>query len=115
MAGSELASIAMAKARRRLTGIRERHAATCPAASEPEVRCICEPSYEAAVWARRDGRKIRKSFASAGEARRWRTALQKLSDDGGLRAPPSLTLEEAAEAWLERAGRGAIQTRSGDP
>jgi integrase len=114
MVASGLASRTMARARRKLTGIRERHARSCPAGANPEARCLCAPSYEASVYARRDGQKIRKSFASIAEARRWRTAMQKLSDDGGLRAPPALCLEDAASAWLEGAARGAIRTRSGD-
>lgn len=93
-------------------GIRIRHSRSCAsAASGP---CNCSPSFEAAAYAKRDGKKIRKSFATVGEARKWRTAMLKLSHEGSLRTPAATTFAEASELWLEQAESGAIRTRSGD-
>jgi integrase len=41
--------------------------------------------------------------------------MVKSRDDGNLRAPAKITLNIAAETWLERAKSGAIHNRSGDP
>jgi integrase len=92
-------------------GIRVRHSRAC--VSRHGALCNCTPAFEAAAYARRDGKKIRKSFASLAEARRWRTAMLKLADDGGLRTPSSTSFREAAELWLGQARTG-IRTKSGD-
>ncbi|MGH2957138.1 MAG: tyrosine-type recombinase/integrase [Solirubrobacterales bacterium] len=63
---------------------------------------------------RREGKKVRKTFRSYEEARQWRTTMQKLSQDGALRAPSAVSFRAAAEAWLRMAETGAIRTRSGD-
>jgi integrase len=103
----------MAKLPRRIPeGIRVRHSRSC--ASHAGAACDCTPGFEAATYAKRDGRKVRRTFPTVTEARRWRTAMLKLSHDGGLRAPAATTLNEAAALWLEKAGSGAIRTRSGD-
>ena len=93
-------------------GIRIRHSRGCR--SRGGGGCSCSPSYEASVFAKRDGKKVRRSFATLAEAKRWRTALLKVSHDGALRAPSAITVAEAAGSWLELAERGAIRTRSGD-
>lgn len=104
----------MARLPRRIPqGIRVRHSRSCGHASGTD--CTCTPRFEASIFAKRDEKKIRKSFASLTEAQRWRTSMQKLSHDGGLRAPTATTFSEAAECWLQLAERGAIRTRSGDP
>jgi hypothetical protein len=72
------------------------------------------PSFEASAYAKRDGKKVRRTFATIPEAKRWRTAVLKLSQDSGLRAPAATTLSEAADAWLDGAELGGIRTRSGD-
>jgi integrase len=93
-------------------GVRLRHSRSC--ASRRALPCDCDPSFEASAYARRDGKKLRKTFATVTEAVHWRTAMLKLSHDGGLRAPAATTLAEAAKLWLSQAGSGAIRTRSGD-
>jgi integrase len=93
-------------------GIRIRHSRTCRWPEHP--RCDCTPSFEASAYAKRDGKKVRRTFPTLIEAKRWRTAMLKLSHDGGLRAPAATTLREAADLWLASAERGAIRTRSGD-
>ena len=93
-------------------GVRIRHSRSCQA--RDGGACECSPSFEAAAYAKRDGKKIRKSFGSVAEARKWRTAMLKLAHDGGLRAPSATTFREAAELWLAEARVGAIRTKSGD-
>ena len=94
------------------TGVRVRHSRSC--ASRTTGPCDCSPSFEAAAYAKRDGKKVRKTFTSLGEARRWRTAMLKLADDGGLRKPAATTFRDAAALWLDQARAGAIRTKSGD-
>ncbi len=94
------------------TGIRARHARSC--ASRGGARCDCKPSYEAAVYSKRDGRKVRKTFDSQAEARRWRHDAGAMVAKGAMRAPVRLTVAEAAEAWLAVAREGVARTRSGD-
>ena len=50
------------------TGIRTRHRQDC--GTRESGGCNCEPAYEASVYSKRDGKKIRKTFASAAEAKR---------------------------------------------
>jgi integrase len=99
----------MARPRRVPEGIRVRHSRSC--SSREGGRCDCTPSFEASAYARRDGKKVRCTFATITEAKRWRTAMLKLSHEGGLRAPGATTLDEAAGIWLDSAERGAIRTR----
>jgi integrase len=93
-------------------GIRVRHARSC--ASSNGGRCKCRPSYEAFVFSARDGKKLRKTFPTLAAARAWRADASSALRRGTLRAPSTLTLREAAEAWLEGADEGSIRTRSGD-
>ena len=66
------------------------------------------------MFSPRDGRKLRKSFPTLGAARAWRHDAATQIRKGMLRAPSSVTLKEAAEAWLEGAREGSIRNRSGD-
>ncbi len=93
-------------------GVRTRHARSC---SAPVGRCTCKPSYEAWVYSKRDGRKLRKTFPTLAAAKAWRVDATSAVNKGRLRAPQPTTLREAAEAWLAGARSGAIQTRSGRP
>ena len=52
------------------TGIRKRHSKGC--AGRNGGRCRCGAGWEASVFSRRDGRKIRKVFAREAEAKSWR-------------------------------------------
>jgi integrase len=89
-------------------GIRQRHGRNCKGG-----RCQC--SWEAFVYSKRDGKKIRKTFPTQAAAKAWRAdsavAVRKML----MRAPTAVTLEQAAEAWLEGARAGWIRNRSGDP
>src|SRR4051794_23699786 len=96
----------------RLEGIEVRHGKACP--SRAGSRCNCRPSYQASVWSAREQTRIRKTFASAVEARAWRAEAQTAIRRGTMRAPSSLSLREAAGAWLAGAVDGSIRNRSGD-
>ena len=57
---------------------------------------------------------LRKTFRDLGEARAWRQESQVAIRKGLLRSPSQLTLQEAAEEWLNAAERGLVRTRSGE-
>jgi hypothetical protein len=46
------------------TGIRTRHSRTCKTCDGGS--CNCEPTYAAFVYSKREGKKIRRSFAGKG-------------------------------------------------
>jgi integrase len=94
-------------------GIVKRHSKGCRARTGRS--CDCEAGYEAWVYSPRDGRKVRRTFASYAEARSWRADAKRQIDQGTLRAPAQQMLREAAEAWLAGAERGEVRNRSGDP
>ncbi len=89
-------------------GLRQRHGRNCRGG-----RCQC--SWEAFVYSKRDGKKIRKTFSTQAEARVWRqessVAVRKML----MRAPTAITVAEAADIWLQGARDGWIRNRSGDP
>lgn len=95
------------------TGIDVRHRTAC-LARNGGTRCTCSPSYQAHVWSARDGRRIRKTFATATEAKAWRAEALVALRRGTMRARPTETLRETWETWLEGALVGAIRNRSGD-
>jgi integrase len=76
--------------------------------------CKCEPGYRAWVYDRRTGGKVRRSFATQAAAKAWRSDAVGEVRRGKLRAVPTPTLGEAAEAWLAGAEDGSIRNRSGD-
>lgn len=88
-------------------GIRQRHGRNCRGG-----RCQC--SWEAFVYSKRDGKKIRKTFVTQQAARTWRqesgVAVRKMI----MRAPTAITVTQAADAWLKGAREGWIRNRSGD-
>lgn len=69
------------------TGIRRRHSKDCPARGGG--RCRCNAGYEASVFSKRAGKKIRRTFAREAAAKSWRadavTALSK-GDAAGTEA-----------------------------
>jgi integrase len=104
------------------TGIRVRHSRSCPSRSGSACpgRKLrngegCEPAYEAWVYSRKDGRKIRKTFPTVAAARGWRADAQVAVHKGTLKAPTTQTLHEASGAWLKGVEDGSVLTRSGDP
>jgi integrase len=90
-----------------------RHRRGCPALDGGA--CSCRPAFQAQVWSPRDGKTIRKTFATPGEARAWRAEAQTALRRGALRAPTKTTVREASEVWLAAAETGVVRTRGGDP
>jgi integrase len=66
------------------------------------------------VFSKRDGKKIRKTFAGESRAKSWRSDALAAVSRGGLRTPKRTTLGDAWRAWHEGAKTGTIRTRSGD-
>jgi integrase len=94
------------------TGIRKMHSEGCAGANG--ARCNCGAGWEAAVYSKRDDKKIRKTFTSKAEAKTWRAdAIAQLAR-GGLRAPKPITIRQAWEHWHEAARAATIRNRSGD-
>ena len=93
------------------TGIRTRHGRAC--ASRSGRVCNCNPCYEAWVYSARDQQKIRRTFPTFAAAKGWRHDAASGVRKGTMSVPTRLTLEQAAEAWLEGAKKGAVLTRSG--
>jgi integrase len=94
------------------TGIRRLHSKHC--AGREGRRCNCGAGYEASVFSKVDGKKIRKTFAREAEAKSWRADALAALDRGGLRASVPVTLVEAWRQWYEAAKTGAVRNRSGD-
>jgi len=88
-------------------GIRQRHGRRCRGG-----RCEC--SWEAFVYARRDRKKVRKTFPTQAAARAWRNETILAAQRQLLRAPTANTVAQAADGWLQGARAGVIRTRAGD-
>jgi integrase len=97
-----------ASAARQPTGIRRRHGRGCDGLG----KCSC--AWEASVYSKRDGRKIRKTFGSLAEAKAWRHDAVGEVRRGKLKAPTRITLLQAWTAWNEGAKSGLVHTKSGD-
>lgn len=93
-------------------GIEVRHQRSCP--THEGKRCRCRPRYRAWVYIAGDAKKRSATFATVGEARRWRTQTQSDVDRGLVRGPSSVTIRQAADELLELMESGVIRTRSGD-
>jgi len=103
-------------AKRPTPGIRSRHSRNCRFGQTG--RCSCQPSYEAWIFDPRANAKIRRTFRGPGAlaaAKQWRVDAGHAKARGRLRAPVRRTLRDECEDWLERADRGEITTRSGQP
>lgn len=72
-------------------------------------------SWEAAIYDRRTKTKLRRTFASFGEAKAWRHDASTQLRKGTLRAPSATTIRVAWEAWIEAARRGEILSRNREP
>jgi hypothetical protein len=61
---------------RSTTGIRVRHSRSCPANEGGTCthgrRDGCRPAFEAWVYSKRDGKKIRRTFPTLAAAKGWR-------------------------------------------
>jgi integrase len=101
---------------RQTPGIRERHSRPC--ASRNGAHCNCEPSYEAFVFSKRDGKKIRKTFSGPGAksaAKNWRADTAQKVRLKKLRAPTNKTVREAVDEFLAGAASGEIRNRRKEP
>ena len=94
------------------TGIRKLHSKGCR--SREGGRCNCGAGWEASAFSKRDGKKIRKTFATEGEARSWRVDARAVANRGALRSPSKTTIRGAWDSWHEGAKAGTIRNRSGD-
>lgn len=92
-------------------GIRKRHSKGCPA--KGGARCNCKAGWEASIYLSREGRKLRRTFAREAEAKSWRSDALTAARAGSLRAPSSITVEQAAWLWLEGTRNGSVRDRSG--
>jgi integrase len=94
------------------TGIEVRHTTSCR--SRDEGRCSCQPSFRGHVWSARDGKQLRSPwFPTIGQARNWRQDAVVAVRKGALRAPVSITVEEAARDFIDGAREGRILDRAG--
>ena len=101
-----------AKGKRRHPGIESRHTRTC--GTRAGGNCNCKPTYRAWVYDRRTGEKVRKTFDRLDDARAWRADATVGLRKGTMRSPSRITLNEAADSWLEGVKVGTIRNRSGD-
>ena len=95
-------------------GIEARHARTCRSREEGG-RCNCQPTYQAHVFDRRTGKRIRKTFDTITGAKQWRQDAQVALRRGTMRAPKPTTVQEAAEMLVAGMRDGSILDRSGKP
>lgn len=93
------------------TGIRRIHSKNCPA--KAGSRCRCNAGWEASVFSKRDGKKIRKVFKREAEAKSWRADAKRSLDLGTMRAPGQQTFREAAILWIDGVESGEITGRGG--
>jgi integrase len=105
--------MASTKPTRTRTGIEIRHRKGC--ATERDRRCNCQPGYRAEVFDARSGRKIRRTFPTPDEAKRWRADTESALRDGRLLANRPVTFRKVADAFLTGIRDGSIRNRSGDP
>jgi integrase len=96
------------------TGIRRLHSASCPAYTNAGQRCDCGAGYEASVWDRASGCKIRKTFPTLAAARAWRSDAEQGIRRGTLRYSTPVTVREAADELVAGMRSGAVRTRGGD-
>jgi integrase len=89
------------------TGLLQRHGAKCTG----KGRCDCP--WQASVYSKVDGKKIRQNFPTRAAAKAWREDKLGAVKRGELRAATSTTVREAAEAFMAGARDGAIPTASG--
>jgi integrase len=89
------------------TGVRQRHGLKC----NGKGRCDCP--WQASVYSKRDGKKIRKAFPTRAAAKAWREDKLGAVKRGELRPPTATTVRQAADAFLAGARDGSIPTASG--
>jgi integrase len=93
------------------TGIRKRHSKTCRA--NDGGRCNCNAGWEAAVFDKRTGQKVRKTFERESDAKSWRADQLVGLRRGKSVTPTRITLREASAEFLRLAKEGQIRSRNG--
>ncbi len=88
-------------------GVRQRHSSKCAR----KKGCKCP--WQAEVYSKRDGKKIRKAFPSQAAAVAWRDDAKAAVRKQTMRAPTAITLRRAAGELLAGMRDGSIPTRSG--
>jgi integrase len=88
------------------TGVRQRHSRNC----NRKARCDCP--WQASVYSKRDGKKLRQNFPTQAAAKAWRDDNLGSARRGELRAPTATTVREAAEAFMAGAKAKTIPTVS---
>jgi integrase len=92
-------------------GVRARHSQACR--SRVGQRCNCRPAWEAFVYLKREGKKLRKTFPNLAAAKAWRLDALAQAHRGELRGPTKVTVAQAAEAFVTGASDGSIPTGKG--
>lgn len=92
-------------------GIRKRHSKGC--ASRSGKRCNCKAGYEAWVFSKRDGKKIRKTFRHRSEAKSWRGEAVAALSKGRLSSTSSerRTLYEVLVEFVAGMKTGEVRPR----
>jgi integrase len=93
-------------------GITARHSRVC--ASRTGARCNCEPSFEAWVWHKGTGKKIRKTFSGQGAlsaAKNWRSDSTRAVRLKKLRPATTQTLQQAWDEFRDGAEKGEIRNK----
>src|SRR5512134_2565930 len=92
------------------TGIRKLHSKGCP--GRDGGRCNCGAGWEASVFSKRDGKKIRKTFARKAEAELWRADARADASRGALRpATDHRRLDQALAEHVAGMRSGAVRTK----
>lgn len=97
-------------------GIDVRHSKKC--ASRTGGRCKrpeCEPTFQAHVFDKRSGRRIRKTFPTITAAKQWRRDAVKALADGDIAAvmPTDTTVAQALDGLVAGMEDGTVLDRSG--
>lgn len=93
-------------------GIETRHARSCR--SRDGGRCDCTPTYQAHVFDKRTGKRIRKTFPNLTGAKRWREDAIVALRRGELRVEQTPKLADALAELLDGMESGRILNRSGE-
>jgi integrase len=100
------------KTRRRAPGLEARHSRSCR--THEGGACSCEPSIRAWVFDKRSGKKIRRTFSGRGAhsaAKQWRADYAAAVSRRTLTPQTSLTVADAATAWLDQIEKGEVLSR----
>ena len=97
------------------TGIRKRHQRTCPKHANPDARCRCAPSWEAAVWDPAAKRRLRHTFTTERAAKAWQADTTSGVNKGSITAGLAPTVREAGDALIAGMHVGTVRNRNGHP